>query len=132
MLTCLWSFGQYKCIIVFSFLNLHGCTAILLIHFFAAMFRYSRSKQVIFFFFKNNFMIKVYYEILMMTNIWVVVSANVFDMKNIGVSTPTLQEWSESKAWSVWTMQLFAPCAVQFQDSKVLMSFGKLLNCKVH
>ncbi|XP_045830124.1 probable inactive nicotinamidase At3g16190 [Trifolium pratense] len=24
--------------------------------------------------------------------------ANVFDMKNIGVSTPTLQEWSESKA----------------------------------
>ncbi|KAL5072522.1 hypothetical protein RYX36_011506 [Vicia faba] len=24
--------------------------------------------------------------------------ANVFDMKNIGVATPTLQEWSESKA----------------------------------
>jgi hypothetical protein len=33
----------------------------------------------------------------MMTDI-LMVSANVFDMKNIGVVTPTLQEWSESKA----------------------------------
>lgn len=41
-------------------------------------------------------MIKVYYMV-MMTNIWVI-SANMSDMKNIGVATPTLQEWSESKA----------------------------------
>jgi len=41
-------------------------------------------------------MIKVDYS-LMMTDIWVV-SANVLDMKNIGVATPTLQEWSKSKA----------------------------------
>lgn len=34
---------------------------------------------------------------VMKANIWVV-SANVFDMKNVGVETPTLQEWSESKA----------------------------------
>jgi len=26
------------------------------------------------------------------------VSANLFDMKNIGVATQTLQEWSEAKA----------------------------------
>jgi len=26
------------------------------------------------------------------------VSANLFDMKNIGVATPTLQEWSKAKA----------------------------------
>jgi hypothetical protein len=46
--------------------------------------------------FKTHFLIEDYY-ILMMTDI-LMVSANVFDMKNIGVVTPTLQEWSESKA----------------------------------
>ncbi|KAH1237892.1 putative inactive nicotinamidase [Glycine max] len=43
--------------------------------------------------------------------------ANVFDMKNIGVATPTLQEWSEPK-WCT---------GVQFQDSrKVLTSLTAL------
>jgi len=34
-----------------------------------------------------------------MTNVYVV-SANLFDMKNIGVATLTLEEWSEPKASS--------------------------------
>ncbi|KAH1237891.1 putative inactive nicotinamidase [Glycine max] len=38
--------------------------------------------------------------------------ANVFDMKNIGVATPTLQEWSEPK-WCT---------GVQFQDSRKVLT----------
>lgn len=41
--------------------------------------------------------------------------ANIFDMKNVGVATPTLQEWCEAVAW----------CSCdQIKISSIIWSYG--------